>query len=144
MEVIEISVPTGKSELDYPLRAGKTIEAIRVFDGFYVHLKGPDEPAHDGKAELKKEIIEAIDRYFFERLIPKVGLKDTIICVTADHSTPCPLKAHSDDPVPILICGGKIKSDKTSEFSESACQSGSLGILKGTEIMPRLIEYARF
>ncbi len=143
MEVIEIPPPTGKPEQDYPPRAEKTISAIKAFDGLYVHLKGPDEPAHDGKAEIKKQIIEAIDRYFFELLLPAINLKDTIIAITSDHSTPCPLKTHSDDPVPILICGGKIESDKISEFSENTCQGGSLGILNGTEIMPLLIRYAK-
>lgn len=142
MEVIQIPLPTGRPEQDYPLRAKKTLETIEDFDGLYIHLKGPDEPAHDGKAELKKQIIEAIDRYFFEHLLSQINLNDTIIAVTSDHSTPCSLKAHSDDPVPILICGGGIKSDKTLGFSEIACQRGSLGILRGTEIMPRLLEFA--
>jgi len=143
MEIINIPIPTGRPEHDYPLRVEKLLEAIQKFDGLYIHLKGPDEPAHDGKAELKKESIEAIDKYFFEGLIPKIDLGNTIIAITADHSTPCPIKAHSDDPVPFIICGGNLQSDGTPSFSESSCYKGSLGILKGTDIMPLLVKSAK-
>jgi rRNA maturation protein Nop10 len=34
------------------------LESIKKYDGIYVHIKGPDEPAHDGDFKLKKEIIE--------------------------------------------------------------------------------------
>jgi 2,3-bisphosphoglycerate-independent phosphoglycerate mutase len=53
------------------------------------------------------------------------------------------MKAHSADPVPILIWGGKIKPDGSLSFSERAAQLGSLGELKGQEIMPLLVKYAQ-
>jgi len=143
MEIVQIPIPTGKPEHDYPLRVEKTLEAIKKYDGLYIHLKGPDEPAHDGKCELKKKSIEAIDKYFFKELIPKIDLSNTIIAVTADHSTPCPIKAHSDDPVPFIVCGGGIQPDGTPDFSEASCQKGSLGTLNGTAIMPLLVNSAK-
>ena len=143
MEIVEIPIPSGRPEYDYPLRVARVLEAIQSFDGLYIHLKGPDEPAHDGNIELKKKSIEAIDKYFFERLIPEIDLSNTIVAITADHSTPCSIKAHSDDPVPFIICGGSIQSDGTLDFSERACQKGSLGIFKGTEIMPLLVKHAK-
>ncbi|NIU39489.1 hypothetical protein GWN65_05875, partial [Candidatus Bathyarchaeota archaeon] len=67
-----------------------------------------------------------------------------VICVTADHSTPCKLKAHSDDPVPVLISGNKIQADEVKKFSEKECKKGELGILpRGTELMPKLITYLK-
>ncbi len=142
MDIIKIPIPTGIPEKDYPLRVEKTLEAIKKYDGLYIHLKGPDEPAHDGKCELKKKSIEAIDKYFFRGLISKIDLSNTIIAITADHSTPCPIKAHSDDPVPFIVCGGNITSDGTSSFSETSCQKGSLGTLNGIDIMPLLVKHA--
>ncbi|MGE4357774.1 MAG: phosphoglycerate mutase, partial [Candidatus Omnitrophota bacterium] len=108
----------------------------------YIHLKGPDEPAHDGNFIKKKEVIEAIDSFFFGKLLTQLELKDVIICVTADHSTPCILRAHSADPVPILISGGNIKGNGTKLFTEEEARRGKLGELNGIEVLPRIIEFA--
>lgn len=144
MHVIELPTPTHDLEKDCTFRLKKLFDALPLFDCFYIHIKGPDEPGHDGKVELKKKLIAIIDKYFFEKLLPKIKLEDQVICVTADHSTPCKLKAHSDGPVPILVSGGKIKGDGVDGFSERKCKKGSLGVLEnGTELMPKLIEFLK-
>ena len=140
MEVVTLPLPTGNYSQDYPLRAKLVLEAMEKFDGLYIHLKGPDEPAHDGNVEMKKEIIEMIDKYFFGQLLPSLSLEKVILAVTADHSTPCTLKAHSDDPVPLLIAGGGLESDGTAGFSERSCKSGSLGTIIGNQLMGRLVK----
>ncbi|MCM8783619.1 MAG: alkaline phosphatase family protein [Candidatus Omnitrophica bacterium] len=142
MEIIDLPLPTGDLKNDYTLRASRTLEAINKFDGLYIHLKGPDEPAHDGNFLKKKEIIEAIDRFFFGRLLTSLELKDCVIAVTADHSTPCILKAHSADPVPLVISGGNIPSDEVKLFSENQARNGALGELEGREVLSKIIEFA--
>lgn len=144
MHVIELPPPTHNLEKDSALRLKKLLDALPLFDCFYIHIKGPDEPGHDGEVELKKKLIAIIDKHFFGKLLPKIKLEDHIVCVTADHSTPCKLKTHSDDPVPILVSGGKIKGDGIDGFSERECEKGSLGILeKGTQLMPKLIDFLK-
>jgi 2,3-bisphosphoglycerate-independent phosphoglycerate mutase len=118
------------------------LESIKKYDGIYVHIKGPDEPAHDGDFNKKKEIIEAIDKFFFSSLLPELDIDNTIIAVTADHSTVCKIKAHSADPVPLLVSGGNIKPDGTLSFSEKTAKLGSLGELTGRDIMPLLVKFA--
>jgi 2,3-bisphosphoglycerate-independent phosphoglycerate mutase len=111
------------------------------YDCFYIHLKGPDEPGHDGNCYLKMETISAIDKYFFGRLLKEISLKDHLICITSDHATPCALKVHSDTPVPLLISGGKVKDGKIAKFSEHECEKGSLGVLdRGYKLMPKLMK----
>lgn len=142
MEIVEIPLPTGDAEKDYPLRADKVIEAIDKYDVLYIHLKGPDEPAHDGDFKKKKDSIEGIDRHFFGNLLPKIDLNNTLITITADHSTPCKLKAHSDDPVPLLICGGGVaKPDGIDSFGEENARRGSLGELMGHELMELFVKH---
>ncbi len=76
----------------------------------YVHLKGPDLYGHDGEVEKKKKCIEKIDSQFFSNL--NIDLKKTRVVIAADHATPCPLKAHSSDSVPILISGAGVTGKK--------------------------------
>ncbi|MCM8796560.1 MAG: alkaline phosphatase family protein [Candidatus Omnitrophica bacterium] len=142
MEIIEVPNSTGHLDVDYPIWAKVALESLKKYDGIYVHIKGPDEPAHDGDFLLKKEIITAIDKYFFASLLPNLDINDTVIAVTADHSTVCSLKAHSADPVPLLISGGNVPPDGSLSFSEKAARLGSIGAIRGQEIMPLLVKSA--
>ena len=143
MAIVDVPSRTGHPDVDYAVWAKIALQKIADFDGLYIHIKGPDEPGHDGDFEKKKASIEAIDKYFFGHLLPHLKLKDCIIVVTADHSTPCMLKAHSSDPAPLIVAGGNIKPDGTLSFSEKAACEGSLGELIGKDIMGLLIKLAQ-
>lgn len=143
MEIIDVPESTGHLDVDYPIWAKVALDSIKKYDGIYVHIKGPDEPGHDGNFNQKKEIIEAIDKFFFSSLLPKLDINNTIIAVTSDHSTVCAIKAHSADPVPILITGGNIKPDGSLSFSEKAASLGSIGELHGQDILPLLVKLAQ-
>jgi 2,3-bisphosphoglycerate-independent phosphoglycerate mutase len=141
MESSLLPPPTGNIERDCEIRVNRLLEALPRHDCFYIHLKGPDEPGHDGACRKKSNIISAIDKYFFGKLLPQIDLKQTLFCVTADHATPCILKVHSDTPVPLLISGGSVLDDKVSKFCEKECAKGSLGTLDyGYELMPMLMK----
>ncbi|OIO35493.1 MAG: phosphoglycerate mutase [Candidatus Omnitrophica bacterium CG1_02_44_16] len=142
MAIVDVPSNTGHPDVDYSIWAKIALQKIKEFDGLYIHIKGPDEPGHDGDYNKKKASIEAIDKHFFADLLPHLKLKDCIIIVTADHSTPCRLKAHSADPAPLIVVGGNIKPDGTLSFSEKACHEGSLGELLGKDLMGLLIKLA--
>ncbi len=141
MHLVELPFPSGNLKSDCLLGVAKLFEILSHYDCFYIHIKGPDEPAHDGNCKLKTELVGVIDKHFFGELLKKISINDCVFCVTADHSTPCQLKAHSDTPVPLLISGNRIQSDGVGKFSEKACERGSLGIIKhGYELMPVLMK----
>jgi len=132
--------PSGNLQKDCELRVKALLEVLPKHDCFYIHLKGPDEPGHDGNCNLKTQIISAIDKYFFGPLLKQISLQDNLICITADHATPCALKVHSDTPVPVLISGKKLGGSKPVKFSEKECAKGSLGMIeRGCELMPKLM-----
>ena len=127
----------------YNLWVEKILETIPKFDGLYIHIKGPDEPAHDGDYKKKKEIIEIIDKAFFGPLLGNINLDEFVLTVTADHATSCNKKAHTDTPVPVLIVGDKVDKDKSEKFSEEICKNGALGLISGIELMPILVKQAK-
>jgi 2,3-bisphosphoglycerate-independent phosphoglycerate mutase len=140
MHLVDLPPQSKSLEKDCKLRVKKLLEVLPLYDCFYIHIKGPDEPGHDGNFILKTQLIATVDTHFIGNMLQKINLEDHIICVTADHSTPCKLKAHSDDPVPLLISGNKIRGDKVQKFSENECKKGELGVLlRGIELMPKLI-----
>jgi 2,3-bisphosphoglycerate-independent phosphoglycerate mutase len=144
MHMVDLPPPSRSLEEDCKLRVEKLLENLPLYDCFYIHIKGPDEPGHDGNFNLKTRLVATVDKHFVGNLLQKINLEDYVICVTADHATPCKLKAHSDDPVPLLISGNKIQADKVQKFSERECKKGEIGILlRGTELMPKLITYLK-
>jgi 2,3-bisphosphoglycerate-independent phosphoglycerate mutase len=123
----------------YASWAGLAAEAIEGYDALYIHIKGPDIPAHDGRAEDKRDIIEVIDAAFFAELLPAVDPPRTLLAVTADHATSCVRKAHTADAVPLVVVGPGVPPDGTGTFSERAAADGSIGTIRGVEIVPRLV-----
>ena len=115
----------------------KTIKKqYRNFEGCYIQLKETDMPGHDNKPYEKKKMIEIIDKKFFSFLRKFVKDKEIRLVVTCDHSTPCRLKSHSTDPVPVLVYDGKEKDDSQS-FCEKQSKMGSLGKIYGREFMKK-------
>jgi 2,3-bisphosphoglycerate-independent phosphoglycerate mutase len=139
-----VDAPTGMARTaQYAAWAELAAEALGGYEALYIHIKGPDVPAHDGRAGDKLEVIEDIDQAFFGELLPRIDTGRTLLAVTADHSTSCLRKAHTADPVPLLVAGPGVAADATVSFGERAAASGSLGTVQGTQILPRLIELLR-
>lgn len=110
---------------------------LKKADYCYVHLKEVDLPGHDNKPFEKKLMLEYIDMTLMKYLRKICPPKKINVVVTGDHSTPCKLKAHSADPVPVLFynCG---EVPKEKEFNEKECRKGTLGRIMGQEIMKKV------
>jgi len=138
-----VNAPRLASEADYAAWAQLASDALDGFDALYVHIKGPDVPAHDGRAQDKRDVIEVIDRAFFAEVLPRIDPARTLVAVTADHATSCVRKAHTAEPVPLVVAGGTVQPDGTETFGERACATGALGSIRGVEIVPRLAQLLR-
>ncbi len=132
-------LPPGFRVEDYRKRAKLVLEGAGHFGFVYVHLKGPDEPGHDGLFEEKTRRIEDIDTGFFSALVEKGVLERCVLCVTCDHSTPWREKGHSDYPVPVLFAGPTLNTDGSQRFTETQAEKGALGVFeKGSMLLERL------
>ncbi|MDW7967735.1 MAG: 2,3-bisphosphoglycerate-independent phosphoglycerate mutase [Thermoanaerobaculum sp.] len=119
MEVVK--PPVGLQEIPDLLRAH-----LEGHDFFFVHVKYTDKAGEDGDFSRKREVIEEADQ-----LLPQLmALGFDVVVVTADHSTPVPLKSHSWHPVPALLWApGRAFRDSVEKFSEADCVAGALGRL---------------
>ncbi len=102
------------------------------FKNYLIHFKETDIPGHDNRPKDKKKMIELIDKKFFKFL--RNNVDDLELVITGDHSSPCELKSHSLDPVP-LIHFGKGKNDDVDRFTEKECKKGYYGKLLGKNVM---------
>lgn len=116
-EVLKMKTFEAGGLTDYEEKARVAAKAMETQNAIYVHLKGPDEFGHDGDAIGKMKNIEEIDQRFFKTLVENIDSSKVAIIISADHSTPCIYKGHSDDPVPILVSGDFIKNDGTTRMT---------------------------
>jgi len=108
--------------------------ALKRHDFVFLHIKATDSLAEDGNFLGKKKFIEKID----QNIKPLLNLKNTLIIVTADHSTCCGLKRHCAAPIPILVYGKN--QDSVERFSERDCQKGKLGKFRQVDLMAKIIK----
>ena len=120
---------------DYEEKARVAAKAMETQNAIYVHLKGPDEFGHDGDAIGKMKNIEEIDQRFFKTLLENIDPSKVAVIISADHSTPCINKGHSDDPVPVLVSADFIKNDGTTRMTEEQARKGSIGLIQGAEVI---------
>jgi len=139
-EVLKMKAFEAGGLTDYEEKARVAAKAMETQNAIYVHLKGPDEFGHDGDAIGKMKNIEEIDQRFFKTLVENIDSSKVAIIISADHSTPCINKGHSDDPVPILVSGDFIKNDGTTRMTEEQAKKGSIGLLQGAEVVPKSLE----
>ncbi len=130
----------GGDSTDYTQKARVAAEAMQTQNANYVHIKGPDVYGHDGDANGKTKNIQDIDKNFFGPLLDRIDIEKVAVVVSADHSTPCINKAHSDDPVPLLVSGRKTRIDSTSRMTEAFARQGRIGLLEGSQVLSTAID----
>jgi 2,3-bisphosphoglycerate-independent phosphoglycerate mutase len=101
-------------------------------------VKKTDSCGEDGDFSGKTKAIAKTDQY-----IPRVlTLKPDVLAVTADHSTPCQLKAHSWHPNPFLLHAASAFPGLTQAFSEKECSRGFLGRFPAVNAMSLMLAHA--
>ncbi len=109
------------------------------YDFFFVHFKATDARGEDGNFDEKVKVIEEVDA-----LIPILtALNPDVLVVTADHSTPALMKAHSWHPVPVLLKSAFCRPDPVIQFDEISCIQGGLGRQPSMNLMPIVLANAQ-
>ena len=140
MKLINVKGANGlvSTNLKGKIQAAK--KSLRKYNFVFLHIKATDSLAEDGDFLGKKRFIEKIDR----NIKPLLDLKNTLIVVTADHSTCSKLKRHCKNPIPVLIYkpGIRLGKYRVEEFSEKACKKGKLGRIKQINLMSKVLKLA--
>lgn len=135
MDVLKVKGATGMANTNLKAKFSAARRALKKYDLVFCHIKATDTFGHDGDFINKKKFIAKIDKEIKPLLKEKA-----LLAVTADHCTPCVLKDHSADPIPLLIYNNG--QDAVKEFSEKACRRGKLGRIEQAKLM-NIIKAAR-
>lgn len=126
---------------DLAARLEKVLELKADYDFFHVHSKAPDQAAHTKNPANKVEAIESLDRGL-GRVVDFFLDRETVLVVTADHSTPSSgPQVHSGEEVPINVNGPGIRKDPVEDFDEVSCACGCLGQTRGRDFMYMVLNW---
>ena len=129
---VPVSGITGSVDTNLEGKVQAAISELETQDFVLLNIKGADEAGHDGKAVEKRDFIEQIDT----AVQPFLNLEQILLVVCADHSTPCSIRDHSADPVPLVIRGDGVRIDDIIHYDEVSCAKGGLNRIPGLSLMP--------
>ena len=133
MDITEVPGATGGPDSNV-INMGKAIlEQLKDHDFVLCNVKGADVGGHDDAPQVKIDMVKKLDE-MMAVLISGVP-ENTFIVLTADHSTPCAIKDHSGDPVPIVFWGNGVRTDRCERFDERSVVAGGIGRIRGIDVM---------
>ncbi len=138
MDTLVAPGASGGIDSDMLSIADTLAQALREYDFVLCNIKAPDVCGHDGNPEMKAQVIERIDSAV-ARLLEQYT-EPFYLMITADHCTPCSVRDHSGDPVPLLLHGPELRGDEVLQFHEYACVRGSIGRIRGRDLIPILTQ----
>ena len=138
LKPINVEGATGLADTNYEGKAQAAINAIKEgYDFVFVHVEASDEAGHDGECELKKTTIEYLDQRLCRPIWEAVQAMDepVAIAILPDHPTPCAVRTHTGNPVPVAMYWRGIEPDAVNKFDEFSVAKGSLGTMKDDEFI---------
>lgn len=138
---IESSAP-GEELYNRLLAARESLDA--GFDFVLVQTKAADEASHAGRPARKVRTLEELDLALTavrEHFAPD---PDVLTILTAGHTSPSGQTdevIHSGESVPVVILGRNVRVDPVESLDELSCSSGSLGLLRGRDVMPLVLGF---
>ncbi|MHA1292069.1 MAG: cofactor-independent phosphoglycerate mutase [Promethearchaeota archaeon] len=142
LEPIHVDGATGLPDTNYSGKANAALAELKKKDIIYLHIEAIDEMGHTGDPEKKISALKDFDEFIVKPFIKaeKEFNQELVIAVLPDHSTPCKIRTHSDEPVPFAIYNpleeSKIKSSRI--FSEKSGKEGEYGLINNGEDFMRL------
>jgi 2,3-bisphosphoglycerate-independent phosphoglycerate mutase len=136
LESVQVPGITGSADTNLGGKVEAALAELGRKEFVLLNIKGADEAGHDGQPLEKRDFIARVDA----ALSPLLSLGDTLVAVCSDHSTPCAVRDHSADPVPLVIRGEGVRVDGVARFTEAACAGGGLHRIPGSALMPILLD----
>jgi 2,3-bisphosphoglycerate-independent phosphoglycerate mutase len=139
MDSINVPGATGDYATDSEAKAKSAVENLPKYDFILVHIKGTDSASHDSDLGKKIMMIEKVDK-LVGHLLKNTDPDEVFIAITSDHTTSTDSGEHTGDPVPVSIKGPNVRVDSVQSYSETDCAQGGLGRIRGSDLMPILMD----
>ena len=137
LEPVHVAGATGLYDTNYEGKAEAAIEELKKKDFVFLHFEASDEAGHEGDFELKVKTLEYLDSRAVKPIIEAVSqFKEPVsIAILPDHPTPCAIRTHVHDAVPVLIFNPEVPGDGITSYDEESAKQGTLGTMVGPQFI---------
>ena len=133
---IPVEGATGNIDTNYAGKGRAAVDAVDGSDLVCVHVEAPDEAGHQGDWREKRRSLEEVDRHIVAPLLRRLERCDQWrLMVMPDHPTPCAVRTHTREPVPLVLAGSDVKPDAGRLYSEAEAAACGERLAAGAEIM---------
>lgn len=142
LKPIIVEGATGLADTNYEGKAQAAIEALKTDDFVFLHVEATDEAGHEGDIDLKVKAIEYLDYRITKPILEAIKTMNepVSIAVLPDHPTPCHLRTHSNDAVPVMIYRPDVEGDSVTTYDEVSVRNGALGVMKNDEFIKEFLK----
>ncbi|MCU4157251.1 cofactor-independent phosphoglycerate mutase [Carboxylicivirga sp. A043] len=138
LQSIFVEGATGLYTTNYSGKAEAALKALdEGHDYVFLHIEAPDEAGHEGDVELKIRTLEDIDAKVVKPVLTYLeeNKEDISVAFLPDHPTPCEVRTHTREHVPLMIYRPQAPADGVKVYDEQSVKAGSIGFLNQTEFM---------
>lgn len=140
MKQIHIPSDLDKIQEDFEARILAGIELSKTHSFVHIHTKATDEAGHTKSPNLKRDVIESLDRAC--HMLPSLAQTVTIV-ITGDHATPSSGGImHSAHPTSFILVGPHVHPDEVATCGETQHKTGDLGNVNASDILPLMVHFA--
>ncbi|MBR9682825.1 MAG: 2,3-bisphosphoglycerate-independent phosphoglycerate mutase [Candidatus Aenigmarchaeota archaeon] len=137
MEVPDLHTATADYNTDLRDKTLKALELLEKKDLVLLHVKATDIAAHDKNPEMKKAMVEKVDREVLGRILEYVDFNKTVLAVVADHPTSLETGDHEAGFIPFIFYTLGIEKNNIESYNEKQCKNGPIISMDG--VMEKLI-----
>ncbi len=135
-ETPDIEGATGFVDTNYENKVAMAIKLLEEKDFVFLHVEAPDEAGHMGDFRLKIKAIEDFSEKVIGPLLEYQKKNPNLyLMVLPDHSTPCKIKTHFDEPVPFTLYYKEIIPDTLTTYNEDVAKKSKLIFNSGPELL---------
>jgi 2,3-bisphosphoglycerate-independent phosphoglycerate mutase len=136
LKIISVPGVTGYLDTNFRGKADYALASLKDDDFVFVHVEATDETGHNGDAQGK---IEAVERFDADVVGPVLawakGRDDVRILVSPDHPTPVEKRTHTHAPVPFVMYGKGIESNRLDGYNEALAIKAGLKFTSGEKMV---------
>ena len=140
MNVIKVKGATGYIDTNYEAKGNAAVAALKDHDFVLLHIEATDEVSHDKDYKAKITALEKTDK-MIETILSTIPPK-ALLVILSDHTTSTEIAEHTANPTPIIMWGPTLRvfQDFAEKCTEKEMSKGMLGRIKGTEVMPIILD----
>lgn len=136
LKIISVPGVTGYLDTNFRGKADYALASLKDNDFVFVHVEATDETGHNGDPQAK---IEAVERFDADVVGPVLAWSknrdDVRILVSPDHPTPVEKRTHTRAPVPFVMYGKGIESNRLDGYNEALAIKAGLKFTSGEKMV---------